>query len=294
LYELQDALKRGEATLQLITHDVPANWQLFDLGDLHVGSVSFHEDAFLQVREQILQEKNSFVVLGGDLIEAIAVDDKRFDIDTVDPELTKIDKQVDKVVEILKPLKDRAIVSLQGNHEFKLIRNTDITNRICKELGIPNGTFSCKISYKDDNGLQFKHFTTHGMRTIKTNADDPIRRESNEKLSLKRHLKDLCGDAYLMTKHHVHKLILSDPEPTLFLVDDGRKVKDSHTHAKQTDKYIHPDLRRYGCAGAWMRLYGKMGTSSYAERAEYTPVEIGCLKFTIRDRQLVSGEKVIV
>ena len=280
--------------MQLITHEVPENWQLYDMGDLHVGSALFHEQAFLEVRERILQEKDSKVVLGGDMIEAIAVDDKRFQPEMVAEGLVPIDEQVKAVVELLRPLRDRIIVSLQGNHEFKLIRQTDIGKRICDALNIPYGTFSCKISYKDSNGLQFKQFTTHGYKTIKSTADDPIRLFANEKLVLKRHVKHLWGDCYLMTKHHVHKLIISEPENMLFLTDDGRKIKDNYTHAKPTDKYIPPDLRWYGCAGAWMRLYGQMGTSGYAERAEYTPVEIGCLKFTIRDRQLVSGEKVIV
>jgi hypothetical protein len=279
--------------MQLITHEVPADWQLYDMGDLHVGSSLFHKDAFLETRERILEEKNSFVVLGGDLIEGIAIDDKRFQIDSTVPDLVPLDEQVKDVNRLLMPLKDRIIVSLQGNHEFTLIRKTDIAKRICNHLEIPYGTFSCKISYKDVHGLQFKHFTTHGYKTIKSTADDPIRLEANERLILKRHLKHMCADAYLMTKHHVHKIIISKPEAMLFLTDDGRKVKDSYTHAKPTDKYIHPDLRHYGCAGSWMKLYGDMGTSGYAERAEYTPVEIGCLKYTIRDRQLISGEPVI-
>lgn len=278
--------------MQLITQKVPDSWTLYDMGDLHVGAEAFHEDGFLEVREEILADRNARVLLGGDLIEAIAVDDFRYqDETTSEPD---IDKQIEAVIDLLTPIKKRIIVSLEGNHEWKLRPKTNPAKRICKALGIPYGTYSCKVSYRDKHGLQFKQFTTHGAKKITSTADDPIRRYANEKLILKRHLKDMCGDAYLMTKHHNHRLILAEPEQMLFLTDDSRKVKQNYTHAKQNAKYIPPDLRFYGCAGSWMKLYGPMGTSGYAERFECGPVELGYLRFEIEDRQLVKGEGIVV
>lgn len=280
--------------MKILTHEVPESWRLIDIGDLHIGSMLFHRDAFLEARERILEDKNAYVVFGGDLIEAITVDDKRMQLDLTDTENALPLQQCREAVDLLKPLAKRIIVSLDGNHEYKLHRMGSLGQLMSDALGVPFGTYSAKINYKDKHGLQFKHYTTHGYKTIRSHADDPIRREANEKLVLKRHLSHICADAYLMTKHHIHKLILAEPENTLYMCDNGNKHKKGYTKAKQNDKYIPVDLRWYGTPGSFMKLYGPDGTSGYAERFEMPPVEIGYLKFHIEDRTLVRGEKIIL
>jgi len=280
--------------MELLMHAVPANWDLYDMGDLHIGSSSFHEDALLEAREEIIENKDARVVLGGDLIECIAVDDFRFQLEALDPEATTAGEQARRVIELFKPIKDKIVVSLEGNHEWKIRKHVKLAEHICRELGIPYGTFTCKISYRDKNGLQFKHYTTHGFKSISSTAADPLTRDANIKKQNKDKLKGKCADAYLMTRHHNHKLVLSEPTRELFLTDNGSKIKDNYTHAKQNAKYIPPDLRWYGCAGSFSRLYPHMGVSGYAERWELDPVEIGYLKFKIRDRKLVEGERKVI
>jgi hypothetical protein len=280
--------------MELLRHEVPDNWTLYDIGDLHVGSLGFHEEAFLHTREEILQDKNARVVLGGDLIECIAVDDYRFQLETTDLEIPRAGQQARRVIDLFRPIADRIVVSIEGNHEWKIRQHVLIMEHICRELEVPYGTFTCKISYRDKHGLQFKHYTTHGFKSIGSTAGDVIVREGRIKQQNKEKLMNKCADAYLMTRHHNHKLVLSEPVKSLYLTDDGNKVKDNYTRAKQNSSYIPPDLRWYGCAGSFSRLYPKMGVSGYAERWECDPVEIGYLKFHIEDRQLVRGEKVVI
>ena len=85
--------------MQLLTQQVPESWRLYDLGDLHVGAEGFHKQAFLEVREEILEDRHAKVLLGGDLIEAIAVDDKRFQLETT--LIPDIDAQVEEVVDLI-------------------------------------------------------------------------------------------------------------------------------------------------------------------------------------------------
>jgi hypothetical protein len=233
---------------------------------------------------------NNYGVDGGDMVEAILVDDPRFDPQKLTEPLPL--EQLNEAIKKREPIKDQLITILQGNHERKLWRFGNITKDICDKLGVEYGTYTAKISIvnKHDN-LMFKVFETHGSKTITSTADDPIRREANEKLILKRHLKRKAGDCAVMVKHHAHKLIVATPEHELYLVDDGKAIRQRYTGWGQNEEWIHPDARWYGCAGAFLRLYGD-GISGYAEIGEYDPVELGFLVTKVRKKKIVAVEPV--
>ena len=105
------------------------------------------------------------------------------------------------------------------------------------------------------------------------------------KLALKRHLKFKAGDCAVMIKHHAHKLLVCEPEQELYLTDNGKKIKQGYTTYIQNSDYIHPDLRWYGCAGAFLTMFGH-GISGYAEVAEYDPVELGFLIIKVRNKKI--------
>jgi hypothetical protein len=137
-------------------------------------------------------------------------------------------------------------------------------------------------------------FLTHGYGSINSSADDGVRRKANMRLSLKRKLKDKAGDCILMGMAHTHKLIVSKPEETLYLTDNGKQIKQNYTASKHTDGYIHPDHRWYVNTGSFYRLYGKDGISGYAERAGYDPVELGYILIKVRNREIIAVEKVLL
>jgi hypothetical protein len=286
--------------MKLLTQYVPKNWRLYVLGDLHAGTSLFHESAFKKVIASIRRDKDARVVLMGDLIEAIAVDDKRFQYNTHDPSLPTPQMQWEYIGDLLRPIADRIAAVLAGNHEYKLKKYADITQMICSRAGIPekNGTFSCKVHFinQDTGEPQFKGFFIHGRRAISTSADDPIRQDANLQLTLKRILKNKAGDCYLMARGHSHKLIVSPPNKSLYLTDDGEDIHQNYTKSSNVagDEYIHPDHRFYVCSGSYYRLYGKDGISGYAEQAEYDPVELGYVKLFVRNNKIVKAEKVII
>jgi hypothetical protein len=286
--------------MKLLTQYVPKNWRLYVLGDLHAGTVMFHESAFVKAIGSIKRDPNARVILQGDMVEAIAVDDKRFQYDSHDPEKATPRMQEEYLIKVLAPIKDKIVAILMGNHEYKLKNYTDITHNICNGIGIPerNGTYTCKVNFvnEDTQASQFKGFFTHGSRNISTSADDPVRQESNLKLSLKRLLKDKAGDCLVMARGHSHKLILSEPEKRLYLTDDGKDIEQHYTKSRDISGggYIHPDHRYYICSGSFLKLYGPSGVSGYAERAEYDPVELGYVKLSVRNNEIVKAEKVII
>lgn len=228
---------------------------------------------------------NNRGVEGGDDIEAICIDDPRFDADKLTQDLPLA--QIDRAIRLREPIKHLMLSKQTGNHEDRLWKFGDITAHICAKLGVDYGTFTAKISIIDLNGLpMYKIYDTHGRRGVSSSADDPIRREANMKLSLKRSLVRKAGDCAVMIKHHTHKLLVCEPHYELYLTDDGKHIYQGYTGVIQQGDYIDPDARWYGNAGSFLKLYGE-GTSGYAEKAEYDPAELGFLILRVRERKIV-------
>ena len=282
--------------MKLITKQLPDNHNIFHFGDLHDGSVLSSQGGWRKLVNLMNSNydgcSNNYGIDGGDMIEAIMVDDPRFSPEKLTEALPL--EQRKEAIRKRKPIKDKLITILTGNHERKLWRFGNIAEDICNELGVEYGTYTAKISIVDKHGdLMYKIFETHGSKTITSTADDPVRREANLKLILKRHLKRKAGDCAIMIKHHAHKLLVCKPESELYLIDDGKAVRQRYTGWGQNEEYIHPDARWYGCAGAFLRLYGDE-VSGYAEIAEYDPVELGFLVTKVRKKRIVAVEPVFL
>lgn len=283
--------------MRLITRKMPHDFNLFLFGDVHEGTILFCEDDFDELLQMMsspyagLPASRNFGVHHGDAIEAISVDDRRYFTATADTSLPM--EQAARHAKRLEPIKDKLLAILQGNHERKLWRFGDLTAYICHQLGRPDlyGTYSCKLIYNDRRGnLIFKHFATHGSKSVTSTADDPLRRKVNKELILKRHLKHKTGDCLLASKGHIHQLIICEPESELYLTDDGETIRQSRTHSHQAAGYIHPDHRWYVSTGSFLKLYGN-GVSGYAEVYEYDPVELGFVIVEVRDKKIMRAYK---
>ena len=282
--------------MKLLSFDLPDNHNLILYSDVHMGSSLSTRKGWARLIEVFKSKykgcKNNFGVDGGDMIEAIAVDDKRFNEDMLNQPLPL--EQADQAVKDREPIKKQLLTILLGNHEDKLWKYGNITEYVCNKLGIEYGTYTAKIAIKDKDGnLMYKLYNTHGRRGISSSADDPIRVQSNMELSLKRHLKNQAADCAVMVKGHSHKLLVSNPRVELYVNDNGTKLKQNYTHYEQTASYIHPDFRFYGNTGSFLRLFGD-GISGYAEKAEYSPVELGFLILVVRDKKIVSLDKYVL
>uniref|UniRef100_A0A6M3KAI6 Calcineurin-like phosphoesterase domain-containing protein n=1 Tax=viral metagenome TaxID=1070528 RepID=A0A6M3KAI6_9ZZZZ len=280
--------------MKLLTVQLPDSHNIFHFGDVHKGSQLSCEAGWEQFVYMTNHKydgcKNNYGIDGSDMIEAIMVDDKRFSNENVtEPQPLA---QMKQAIKDRQRIKSRLLCILQGNHERKLWRFGDIAAYIAKDLGVPYGTFTAKISIVDKHGnLMYKIFETHGRKSINSTADDPKRRKTNLNLILKRHLKFKAADCAVMIKHHTHKLLVCGPEKELYLTDDGNKIQQNYTHWGQSESYIHPDARWYGNAGSFLKLYAD-DFSGYAEVAEYDPVELGFLVTKVRDRKIVSVDLV--
>jgi len=278
--------------MKLITKELPNNHNIFLFGDVHDGSVLSSQKGF-KVLVDLMQSKydgcsNNYGADGGDAIEAIMIDDRRFDPEKRDEPLPL--EQMKFALKKREPIKDMLLYLLTGNHERALAKYGNLTASLAEDLGTIWGTVTAKLTVNDSKGnLMYKMSDTHGRKSITSTADDPLRRQTNKQLILKRHLKDKFGDCAVMIKHHTHQLIVTKPKQELYLTDNGKHITQQYTSGSQTGDYIHPDARWYGNAGSFLRLYGE-NMSGYAEIAEYDPVELGFLILKVRNKKIVELE----
>lgn len=282
--------------MKLISVKLPDDHNIFLYGDVHEGSVLSCKAAWDKFVNMLFSEyagcKNNYASDGGDAIEGILADDPRYNEQTEKEAKPLRQKKI--ATEKRREFKHLLLQMLTGNHERKLWKFGPITQEMCEDLGVPFGTYSCKLSVNNKKGkLMYKIYQTHGSRSISSTADDPIRMAANMRLILKRQLKFKFADCAVMIKHHAHKLIASKPETQLYLTDDGTQVSQNYTYWGQNESYIHPDARWYGCAGSFLKLFGD-NVSGYAEIAEYDPVELGFLVLRVRDRKIVGLDPVFL
>ena len=272
------------------------------MGDTHEGTILKHKKGVQKMINAVLDDPIGYVIHHGDLAEAITIDDKRYCATTLSPETPTPIRQYKMAGEELKPIADRILAILTGNHDWKIANRFGdcVRDIVCADLTNNNpdriyGTYSCKLLIKDKIGkLMYKHFATHGARSIGSTADDPIRQKSNMHLQLKRRLIHKAGDCIISSMGHTHKLLIAEPMPTLYLSDDGKKPIHKYTESHQTNSFIPDELRWYVNTGCFYRLYGEDGISGYAERAGYDPMELGYAIMRVEDGIIKRIDKVVL
>lgn len=282
--------------MQLFNRALPADCNIYLASDTHIGSLNTHYHGIEQLIDAVASDKKGYLILLGDLCESICVDDKRFDPETNDPSLTVPVRQYEKIVEVLRPVAKKVLYINDGNHDYKLARVINfVRDVVCKQLEIPYGTYSSKLTISDSKGnAKCKIYTTHGFGSIGSTADDPIRRESNMMLSLKRKLQNKAADVSLMAMGHSHKLLITPPTHALYLYDDGSRVKQSYLEpVHESEAYIHPDHRWFVNTGSFLKNFC-LGASSYSERFGYDPVELGYAVAEIRDYKIQDVRRCVV
>ena len=98
------------------------------MGDFHLGSGNFSLGQFMQYTKFILSHPEIKVVLMGDLIEMGSLSQYGASEEKVGA------IQLMDVVELLRPIKERIILMLEGNHEERFWRATKGTDSITKSV----------------------------------------------------------------------------------------------------------------------------------------------------------------
>jgi hypothetical protein len=289
--------------MRILKKEIAADANIFLFGDDHGDSVQRSDKGFnrlcniMESEYMGVKPNQNWGVHHGDHIEAIKVDDKRISPAIIDGRTEYSpypSTQNRNAIKRYKPIANHLVTVLEGNHPWKLWTYGPLTQEFCQDIKVEYGTWTVKIAWflKGTNRLLFRSFHTHGRKSITSTADSPKRRKSNRELILQRQLKFKMGDCILMCKGHTHQLIIFEPEPELYITDDGRKTLSNYTKiSQQNSKWIEPDLRWYVNTGSFLKMY-IIDKISYVEMGEYDPIELGFAIARVRDGRLIAVDPI--
>jgi len=288
---------------------MPGSFEFYSTGDKHIGNSTMNADALKRTIQTIKSKKNAFWADGGDLFEAIAVDDPRFNIEVHRGMDSRMNFQIDSYVEAHEPIKDKCLWILMGNHELTLMKKTDMIHETARRMGLIDKEWG-KV-----NGVQTKTYSTytvkalfptfrlldwHGSGYTQSNARDAKTREVNDGFSIMKKLSRLPGDdCEILIMHHIHKVRLHAPDQSMTMITKPKEMKLYEDYKqpsriyidKEKDLYRIPDDERFFCSsGSILRTYLE-GSTTYGEIAGYRPTESGFIKVTVKNDKLISVEK---
>lgn len=108
--------------------------RIVPLADIHIGDPLLDEKLLKQTIEYIKDNDNVFTILNGDLMNTAI---KSSISDIYEETMTPM-QQIEELVNLLAPIKEKILVATSGNHERRITRETsiDITHIAMKELAI--------------------------------------------------------------------------------------------------------------------------------------------------------------
>jgi hypothetical protein len=122
---------------RMLTVEPPGpRFKLVPIGDLHLGSPHFKRALLLSTLQWALEE-NAYIFLTGDLLECGT---KGSVGAGVYEQLIPPAEQIERVIEILDPVKHLILGAVKGNHEERLHKDSGVDiyeAAICPRLGIP-------------------------------------------------------------------------------------------------------------------------------------------------------------
>lgn len=121
--------------------------KIIPFGDIHMGAAGVNKLYLKKTIDWIEETPNCWAIGIGDNIDAIDIKDKRFDIKSVDKDFIKYlddiaGAQMEYMVDLLEPIKEKILVMLPGNHEDKLRTrySIDVMKQLKDDLGVSIGS----------------------------------------------------------------------------------------------------------------------------------------------------------
>jgi predicted phosphodiesterase len=244
---------------------------IYFLGDIHEGNVN-HAEADLRKAVKIIKNDPDGLWIGmGDYIEAITIDDKRFDPLSVAPYYRVKDlkdfpnAQLEYLFKKLKPIDSKCIALLIGNHEESYVKHnhSDVYNRFFEMFD----SKPKKIGY-----VGFVRLLLH--RNGFTKSDHQIKIALNhgdggtgfrEGYALNKVHDIFRGtDADVCVMGHIHQL-----------AKDRRKIVSVSTQGK-----LDRRVKYWGVSGCFLYTYVE-GNKNYFEHKGRYEGTIGMLKLEI-------------
>jgi len=253
------------------------SFNIYFIGDIHEGNINHAEDELKECVKIIKDDPNGYWVGMGDYIEAITIDDvKRFNPITIADKYKLSDlkdlpyRQLENVFKNLKPIEDKCLAILIGNHEEAYIKHNhaDIYDRFATMFTVhpPKigyvGFLKLKFNYNQNEKRGGKSDTSilialnHGVGGNGMREGYPI----NKVHDLYR-----WTDADICVMGHIHSLAWDDKKV--------QSVNSNDNHSKRR--------KFFGITGCFLWTYIE-GNTNYFENRGKSESDIGMLKATIK------------
>lgn len=179
--------------------------------DVHIGDPQCNIDLLKRWIEYVGETPNAYAILGGDLINNTI----KNSVGDVYAEGIPPMKQIDMVVELFTPIKDKVLVCMEGNHEYRSAKEVGLspTQVICAKMGIgerysPDVAYLfITTEYRKKHFVTYTIFTSHGFAS---SSNIGGKMSALEKMS---HVVDanvyLCGHTHDVGAFH-KDFIISD------------------------------------------------------------------------------------
>lgn len=107
---------------------------IIPISDVHIGDKLSDNKLLKDTIKLIKDNDNYYTIINGDLCNTALKNSKS---DVYSDELTPME-QLNRVIELLEPIKDKILVMGTGNHEDRILKDTsiDISRLVAKQLGI--------------------------------------------------------------------------------------------------------------------------------------------------------------
>jgi len=240
--------------------------------DVHFGSKFCDVTEFKTFLRDAFTE-NTYFIGGGDLLDSIIVKDaKRYRKSGDDMEGDDIiDQQIDKMVDMLMPYKEKIIGLCSGNHEDTITKrcSTNPMKRICKALDVPFLGFSCLVRLileKEGGG---------GIRTLVIREHHGWGGGSRTRgANITKYERDIGKwDADIFLYGHVHQKQY-DRVPRLGIGGQRGAVK---LMSRPTIMCI---------CGTYLKTFSETADPTYSEAKGFPPAEIGGITIKIKPTNL--------
>lgn len=108
---------------EMIVHKFPdrRDIKIYPIYDVHLGAAEHMTREWELFCQRVASEKNSYLILGGDLINNAT----RSSVSNVFAETMRPREQKKIMAELLRPLKDKILCSVSGNHERRAGKDAD-------------------------------------------------------------------------------------------------------------------------------------------------------------------------
>ena len=178
--------------------------RIVPLADIHLGDELLDNKLLKETINYIKDNDNVFTILNGDLMNVAL---KNSVSDTYGEVMSPME-QIDALLTLLEPIKDKILVATMGNHERRIVKDTsvDIMKIVMRQLGLghryTDGSFYLYLYF----GEKTQGRKTEIVYTIYGSHGAGGGRKSGGKLNRVVEMSNICiADVYIMS--HVHEPI---------------------------------------------------------------------------------------